>query len=64
MVTCSVYSSDLKIEADHYSEMLINLYQTTQQHTPTDSPPHRPCCMSLISHKYDVLGAGTKIRIK
>jgi hypothetical protein len=64
MVTCSSYSSALKIEAVHYSEMLVNLYQTTQQHTPADSPPHRPCSMNLISCKYDMLGAGTKIRMK
>jgi hypothetical protein len=51
-----------KIEAVHYSEMFLNLYQTTQQHTPADSPPHRHCCMYLISHKYDMLGAGTKMQ--
>jgi hypothetical protein len=61
MFTCSAYSSAQKTEAVHYSEMFLNLYQTTQQQTLADSPPHRYCCMNLISHKYDMLGAGTKI---
>jgi hypothetical protein len=31
------YSSALKMEAAHFSEMLVNIYQSTQQHTPEDA---------------------------
>jgi hypothetical protein len=31
------YSSALKMEAAHFSEMLVNIYQSTQHHTPEEA---------------------------
>jgi hypothetical protein len=60
MLTCPAYSSTLKMEAVHSSEALVNIYQTTWQHIPEDSLFH----VNLVSHKYDLVAAGTKRRIK
>jgi hypothetical protein len=53
LLSCSAYSSTLKMEAICSSETSVHFQQTTRRYIPEDSTLHNHCCENLKSYKWD-----------
>jgi hypothetical protein len=50
LVSCSAYSSTLKMEAVYYSETSVDFQRTTRRYIPEDGTLHNHRCKNLKSY--------------
>lgn len=57
------YSSAVKMEATHSSEIIVKIYHTTSCHIQVDNNCHSHCCDNIISHSTIITSNHTHMHV-